>query len=180
MTKSVRFTWIGVIALILVVVLAVSFIGKITGGFTKDLDDVTLRDRNPENLLSGDYGWTDNKRNMGDGIVLTSKKDGTIILDGEYKGSEQSVTIDLETVSLSAGTYTVSGAPKGGSYTYHLLISYSSGTCTADFGDANGTFTLTSPESVELKLVCFAENSFDSIKIQPVLVEGSEAGDFYE
>ena len=180
MNRSVRLTWWGLIAIMLCIVLAVSLLGKITGGFTKDWEDVTIMERNPDNLLSGKYGWTDDKYNSGDGITLNARKDGTVILNGEYKGSSEKVEITLEKRTLSAGTYTLSGAPYGGNYTYHLAVIYGSVTVIGDFGEAKGTFTLTESTEVTLKLVCFPDEKFSGVTIRPVLVEASEAGDFYK
>lgn len=178
--KRVKVTWLGVVAFAMLIITVVTVIGRITDGFTKDWEDVTLRERNPENLLSGEYGWTDDVYNKGDGITVTAKKDGTIILNGEYKGAEEYTTIDLEEVSLSAGTYRLTGAPAGGSYTYYLKAIYGETSVIGDFGDDKGTFELTSPQTVKLQLICFGDNKFESIKIQPVLVEGTEIGEFYK
>ena len=182
MKKSIRLNWISGIAILMGVVAVLTFIGGITDGFTKEWEDVTLRERNDKNLLTGDYGWNDNTYNEGDGIVLSSKKDGSVIVKGEYKGSGENVVITLESLNLSAGTYTLSGAPKGGSYTYHLRVVDESNNVLAvgDFGSTKGSFTLSAPGTVKLQLVCFSDNVFESIKLQPVLVEGTESGDFYE
>ena len=178
--KRIKVTWLGVFAFAMIIILAVTFIGRITGGFTKDWEDVTLRERNPSNLLSGTYGWTNDKYNVGDGITITASKDGTLVLDGEYKGASEKVIIPLETVSLSAGTYTISGAPDGGNYSYYLCATYNESTVIADFGAENGTFTLTQPSTVTINLVCFGDSKFDDIKIRPVLVDGTEAGEFFK
>lgn len=175
MNKTIRLTWWKVILIALAIVLLVSFIGRITGGWSKDWEDVTILERNEKNLLTGDF----EDYNVGDGITVTARKDGTLYLNGEYKGAEQSVTVDIETLSLAAGTYTLSGAPKGGNYTYHLKVTYGSTTVIGDYGTTKGTFTLGSDTEVNVQLVVFGDNEFKNVKIQPVLVEGSEAGDFY-
>lgn len=166
----------------LAVILAVSFIGKITNGFQTDLKDATLRDRNESNLLTGKYtetGWKDDSYNVGDGYKLTAAKDGTITINGEYTGSSASATVVLEKVTLSAGTYTLSGAPNGGNQTYLIKAVYGGTETVADFGSTGGTFTLTSSEPVTIQLVLFGDFEFNNVKIRPVLVDGSEAGDFY-
>ena len=180
MNRSVRLTWWGVIAIVLVIVLAVSFIGKITGGFSKDWEDVTILDRNPDNLLSGEYGWKDDVYNVGDGYKLTAKNDGSIVITGEYTGTDGSASIVLEKVTLAAGTYTLSGAPNGGNATYLLKVTYGSNNVIGDFGAEGGTFTLSSSTEVTLQLVLYPEHEFLRTTVRPVIVEGSEAGDFYE
>ena len=175
MNKTIRLTWGKLLLIALAIVLLVSFIGSITGGWTKKWEDVTILQRNEDNLLSGDF----EDYNAGDGITVTARKDGTLYLNGEYKGSQQSITIPIEEVSLSAGTYTISGAPNGGNYTYHLKVTYDSTSVIADFGSSKGTFTLTKDTAVTVQLVVFGDCEFNNVKIQPVLVDGSEAGDFY-
>ena len=183
MSRTVRMTWWKLLLVALAIILAVTFIGRITGGFTKDWKDVTLLDRNEDNELSGKYegaGWKDDSYNVGDGYKLTAKKDGTIIIDGELTGSSNSTTIPLETVTLAAGTYTISGAPNGGNATYYLKATVGGKDYIADFGTEGGTFTLTSSSEVTVSLVLFSEHEFNYVKIQPVLVEGDEPGTFYE
>ena len=176
MNRTIKLTWIRLILIALGIVLAVSFIGRATDGFSKDIKDMSIRTRNPDNLLSGEF----EDYNAGDGITVTAKKDGTLILNGEYKGSESSVVIPVETVTLSAGTYTISGAPNGGNYTYHLRVKYGETTVISDYGASGGEFTLTASTSVAVELVVFGDNEFKNVKIQPVLVVGTEAGDFYK
>lgn len=180
MSRTVRMTWWKILLIGLAIVLAVSFIGKITGGFTKDWEDVTILERNPDNELTGKYGWKDDVYNNGDGYKLTAKKDGSVVINGEYTGSSGKAEIPLEKVTLAAGTYTISGAPNGGNATYYLKATVDSTDYIADFGSEGGTFTLTTSTEVTVSLVLFGEHEFNYVKIQPVLVEGDEAGDFYE
>ena len=177
MKRKIKINAFTLIAFGLVIILLISFIGKITSGFTKDWKDVSLHERNEDNLLEGKYSWE--TYNVGDGYTLTAKKDGTIILDGEYTGSSAQAVIQLERVTLAAGTYTLSGAPNGGNQTYHIRVSYNGSTVTGDFGANNGTFTLSSSAEVIVELVLSGEYEFNSVKIRPVIVEGDEIGDFY-
>ena len=171
---------IKMLAIVAVACVVMAFIGNITGGFQTSLKDASLRPRNPDNLLSGEYGWKDDVYNVGDGYKLSVKNDGSIIIYGELTGSSNSTTISLETVTLAAGTYTISGAPNGGNATYYLKATVSGKDYIADFGTEGGTFTLTSSSEVTVSLVLFADHEFNYVKIQPVLVEGDEAGTFYE
>lgn len=163
----------------LAVIAVVSFLGNITDGFQIHLKDATLRDRNESNLLTGKYGWKDDVYNNGDGYKLTAGKDGTVTINGEYTGSSASATVVLEKVTLSAGTYTISGAPNGGNQTYLIRANTGSGSYVADFGAEGGTFTLTTSTEVTIELVLFGDFEFNNVKIRPVLVDGSEAGEFY-
>ena len=179
MSRTVRMTWWMLLLVGLAIIMAVSFIGKITGGFTKDWEDVTILERNPDNELTGKYGWKDDVYNVGDGYKLTARKDGSIIINGKYTGSNGKAEIPLETVTLQAGTYTISGAPNGGNATYYLKATVGDTDYIANFGAEGGTFT-TNGGQVTVTLVLFGDYDFSNVKIQPVIVEGSEAGDFYK
>ena len=176
-----RPSWIVMIAFGLILILVISFIGRITDGFQIDLKDASVVQRNPDNLLSGKYdgsGWKDNTYNVGDGYTLTAKKNGTILINGEYTGASGKTEIPLEILTLSAGTYTISGASGGGNATYYLKATAGGTDYIADFGAEDGTFTLTSPGDVTVSLVIFGEYKFENVKIQPVVVEGSDPGSF--
>ena len=170
-------TYIGIV---LVAVLVCSFVGKISGGFTKDIEDWQIRERNEANLLKG---TSFEKYDNGDGITLEAKKDGTIVVDGTYLGNDENIVIPVESVNLGAGTYTLSGAAKGSNYTYYIRAEYkdANGTSVYAVGDfANtATFTLTSSQNVSISIVVFPEVEFNNLYIRPVLVVGNEAGDFY-
>lgn len=173
-TKTKR--TLSMIGMILICVMLCAFIGNLSSGFSNfKVSEWSLRSRNSDNLLSGDFV----DYNSGDGISVTARNDGTLVVKGEYLGTEDCLVIDVETVTLSAGTYTLSGAPNGGNYTYYLRVSYGSKTVTGDFGTDGGTFTLSSSTAVTVQLVVYPEREFNNLVIRPVLVEGTEAGDFY-
>lgn len=157
-------------------VLVITFIGRITDGFQKDLDDVTILERSEDNLLLGKF----DDYNEGDGISINSNKLGALTVNGEYKGTEEFLVVELEKLNLASGTYTLSGAPKGGNYTYHLRAVYGDDTVVGDFGSAKGTFTLSSSQEVTIELVIYPDEQFNRLSIKPVLVVGDKAGDFYE
>ena len=170
------------IAIAAVACLVLSFIGHITGGFQNPLKDATLRDRNPDNLLSGKYtsaGWKDDAYNVGDGYKLTASNDGTVTVNGKYTGSDSCATIELETINLAAGTYTLSGATNGGNQTYLIRVTYDGKTAIGDFSSSK-TFTLASDTAVEVELVLYGDYDFNYVKVRPVLVKGSDVGDFYK
>lgn len=175
-------TTLKMIAIAAVAVLVASFIGHITGGFQTPLKDATLRDRNPDNLLTGKYtsdGWKDDAYNVGDGYKLTAANDGTVTVNGKYTGSDSCASIELETITLAAGTYTLSGATNGGNQTYLIRATYDGSTAIGDFSSTK-TFTLTSSMEVKVELVLYGDYDFNYVKIRPVLVEGSDVGDFYK
>lgn len=175
MTKRIKVTPLVIIGVILISVGLCAFIGKISGGFTKPTDEWVLQERNPNNLLSGEF----EDYNTGNGVVVSRKNDGSLLLKGEYPG-EGELVIPIETKTLPAGTYTLSGAPNGGNYTYYLRASYSDTSTVADFGSTNGSFTLTSSTPVTIELVVLPDKAFNNIRLYPVLVSGSSAGEFYK
>lgn len=164
------------VVVLLVAIAACSFLGSISDGFT-NWEDATLVERNSSNLLTGKF--TD--FNDGNGVKATARKDGSIILDGKNL-TENDLVIPVETVSLTAGTYTLSGAPKGSNVTYHMVAKYTDGngavqTAISDF--SNKTFTIVGQQNVEISIVVTAETSVNNVLLRPVLVSGSEIGDFY-
>lgn len=164
------------VVVLLVAIAACSFLGNISDGFT-NWEDATLVERNSSNLLTGKF--TD--FNDGNGVRATARKDGSIILNGKNL-TDADLVIPVETVNLAAGTYTLSGAPKGSNLSYHIVAKYTDGsgatqTAISDF--SNKTFTIVGQQNVEISVVVTAETSVNNVLIRPVLVAGSEAGDFY-
>lgn len=161
----------------LIAILGSAFLGNITDGFQKDLDDVSLRERNELNLLTG--AFTD--FNDGNGVSATGRNDGSIVLGGENL-SETDIVIPVEKVTLAAGTYTVSGAKNGGNTTYHIAVKYvdGSGSTQTAIGDfASKTFTITSQQEVEVTIVVKPDANVKGVLVKPVIVQGTEKGDFY-
>lgn len=170
--------WISVIAIVLAAIFMCSWIGFASDGFQeKDISKWVVRDRNENNILKGTF----EDYNAGDGITAKGKNDGTIVLDGTYKGADDFVVIPVESVPLDSGTYTLSGTDKGTNQTYYLRAQYNdaSGAVAYAKADFNGTFTITSAQQVIITLVACKDVELNNIKVQPVLVAGNEIGDFY-
>ncbi len=164
------------VAVFLVAVTVCAFLGNISDGFT-NWEDATLVERNSSNLLTGEF----DDFNDGNGVKATVRKDGSIILSGENLTSFNLV-IPVETVNLSAGTYTLSGAPKGSNLSYHISAKYTDGsgatkTAISDF--SNKTFTIVGQQNVEISIVVTSKTSVDNVVLRPVLVKGTETGEFY-
>lgn len=164
------------IAVVIVAITACAFLGSISDGFT-NWDDATLFERNTANILSGKF--TD--FNDGNGVKATARKDGSIILNGKNL-TDNDIVIPVETVNLSAGTYTLSGASKGSNVTYHIVAKYVDGsgaTQTAISNFSNKTFTIVNAQDVEISIVVTAKQSVNNVLLRPVLVAGNEIGEFY-
>lgn len=167
---------IAAVAAVLVTVILVGALGQAFGLFTKDLKDVTLRERNEANLLTGTF--TD--YNKGDGITATAKKDGSIVVKGENKSSGN-ITVEVEKVELKAGTYSLWGASKGSNVTYYMMATYvndlgSAATVVADF--TGNSFTISVDQTVTVSIVICPDAEVNAT-IRPVLCAGVEEVDFY-
>jgi hypothetical protein len=168
---------IGIVAGFLALVMTCAAIGFASDGFTnKNVDEWVLRERNELNLLDGSF--TEFKG--GDGIRATAKADGTITVNGTYKGNEDFVVIPVQKVALESGTYTLSGTPNGTNQTYYLRAEYNNGSgVTYAHADFAGTFDITTGQEVTISIVVCKDVEIRNLRIQPVLVAGSEIGDFY-
>ena len=161
----------------LVALLGAAFLGNITDGFSKDISEITLRERNEDNLLSGKFVDFDD----GNGVTATGRNDGSIVLGGKNL-SDSNIVIPVEKTTLTPGTYTLSGAKDGGNYTYNISVKYvdGNGTDKTAIGDFSGkTFTITSQQEVEISIVVCPDVNVKGVLIKPVLVSGAEVGDFY-
>lgn len=158
---------------------SLSFIGNLSNGFENwDVAEWTVRERNADNLLSGNF--TD--YNKGNGITATADNNGVITLKGEYVGDEEKIVIPVQNVVLNPGTYTISGAPNGSVKTYHIQVKYvnQSGAelyAVSDFDDS--TFILDTNQAVEVSIVVYPNCEIKRGTIKPVLVEGTEIGEFF-
>ena len=160
---------------VLLSALVCSFLGNISEGFT-NWEGASLRERNDDNLLTGEF--TD--FNDGNGISATGRNDGSILLSGK-NGTDAAIEFEIEKLSLAAGQYTVSGAPNGGNSTYHIAVQYiENGETKTAISDFNAkTFTITSPQEVTVKVVIYPDVDVKGVLLKPVIVSGTEIGDFY-
>jgi hypothetical protein len=155
--------------------LACSFIGNISEGFT-NFEDASILKRNEDNLLEGTF----TEYNNGDGVSAKGRNDGSILLSGK-NGTDAAIEFEIEKLSLAAGQYTVSGAPNGGNSTYHIAVQYmENGETKTAISDFNvKTLTITSPQEVTVKVVIYPDVDVKGVLLKPVIVSGTEIGDFY-
>lgn len=174
--KIFSFNIVTIVVVIAVVVAALSFIGHLSGGFENmKISEWNLRERNEENLISGEF----KDYNEGNGVTAEADKYGVITVDGKYMGDGESVSITVDTVTLEGGTYTLSGDSKGSNYTYRLCAKDSNGEEIAVSGLNNATFELGSTTTLQIVIEVFPDYELKNVKISPVLVKGTEAGDFF-
>ena len=172
--------WLGIIvAAILATVMLVSWIGKLSGGFEKDIGDWQLRDRNENNLIAADALLEE--FDNGNGFTVKRNDDGTLTVNGKNE-SEQAVEIELGTIELEPGTYTFTtgkdGKNKAATNQYFNMALVNGSTVhTADFG---GTITVTTKTTYTIRLTLGGEKSFTYRTLYPTLVAGDKAEGFYE
>ena len=131
------------------------------------------------------YPFADTTRTIY-GITFTDNKDGTIALNGTSTFSTTTSIADFylcRNISISAGTYTLSGCPSGGStYKYRLMMSIKkSGGTTAYSSDIGQgySFTVDTDATVTLTIRIGGEiGTVSNLVFKPQLEKGSTATDY--
>ena len=165
-----------IIVCVVVGVFLTSMIGFMTSGFDKDTDNWGVTQLNEDNYFKvEDYVIKD--QNSGDGYQIDVSDKGEIKVTGTNE-SEAAVTVEIQTITLPAGTYTftsgVNGTSKNG---YYLYLDNADGSIIyADFGD--NTFTLSAEDTFKVYL-SIAKDAEVNKTFKPVLIKGETAGDFY-
>lgn len=190
MTRKTKKTLIRAVAALLgfvLVVGAVSFIGKKTNGFADDItiDALTKRDLNPDNLYTADQLLfeTNGKQNTGAGYTIEVNEDGSFVLDGKCSATE-TVVIELGIVDLEEGTYTLTSGAATSMYGASLYLvpttdATEDNVIPFDFGGVNGTIEAIPAGEYYIVLSVAPETELDDVHFYPVIVKGDEAGEFY-
>lgn len=154
-------------------------LGFATKGFTeRNPEDWIVRERNDLNLFDNTR-LSDETIKDGTGLVVTMKKDGSVIVDGK-SGATEATVIELGEVTLKPGTYTfTSGYKKAGLYSAYLKLQMDGSFKTADF-DGHDNIVITSETTATVELVINPDVDFNHATLYPVIAEGSESVDFYE
>ena len=134
---------------------------------------------NPDNLLRmGKEGYEFADGHTGHGITLSYDDHGVISVKGTSTASGSGL---LKTVTLEAGTSTLSGVKDPGYDTFGLKLEVLGGeSYYAGIADKD-TFTLEAETEASVYLYWGAEYevSWANRTVRPVLVEGTEAGEFW-
>ena len=141
------------------------------------------RDVNPDNLIV-EKNYFNNLLDESDGgLKVNWKDDGTFVLYGKHEDKSLADAAlfksDFTSVTLEAGTYTIStGNDHADQEKFGLYVQY--GSNIEYVTDEHVTFTLT--EDTVVIVGFFVKNNYTCLfhKIAPVLVEGSEAAEFYK
>ena len=108
------------------------------------------------------------------GITVTKNSDGTLTVNGT--ATADAAVIFNTSVTLSAGTYTLSGCPSGGSSsTYNLNLDQLS---TMRDNGSGVTFTLNSERTSTAYVSVKSGVTMNNVIFKPMIVSGSTSGDF--
>ena len=139
-----------------------------------------MRDTNPDNLIKVNETYIQSQK-TNYGLEVTVEDDGTIKLKGDTSANEELI---VQTLTLPAGTYTISGIEKVNLAKMTLCAKWGGGN-VANAGTGNATFTLDAETEVTVSLIIEgSEDGESNIEwanrtIRPVIVEGTEEGKFY-
>ena len=185
MFRRKRASMFAVIGIVLVAMLTLGFVGNITNGF-QNFDAAQMAQNavlNEDNLYKPSMLELKDS-NAGDGVIIDVDENmGTIQVKGK---SSEDKTVTIAKVTLSEGTYSVSGVKNASKAGVYMTVEYtpigdSAKTVFADFTGAenSGTFELLQETEVTLVLHLTAGAELNH-KITPVIVEGEDFGSFYK
>ena len=164
---------------------ALTAIARWTDG-SYDIVSQIRGERNADNLLTVE-NYTIEKNKNGDmegatkyGVTYKVKDDGRIALSGKNNyNAEKDVEVQyvpFASVTLKAGTYTISGYEKAQANTLGIYAMVGS----TEYSEAGETtFTITQETTVTVGFYIYNGVSTYGKVLYPVLVSGSEAGEFY-
>ena len=173
-SKSNKKMIITIVASVLAAVTLVGVLGQTFGLFNKDLKDITLRDRNEDNVITLD-NITLEEYDDGNGVKATVEKDGRVKLSGKSETSND-IKIEYAKLELAPGEYTLVGAPKGSNGSYHLVADYNGKEYISDFN--NNKFTVTAKATVTISIVV-KPDTLVYATLYPVLYTGADEVSFY-
>ena len=167
---------IALIALMAIVcTISVSVVGFASNGFQdKDVVSWIERDVNEDNLIKVDAYQIKDEQDDGKGIKVRVNDDGVIKLSGKAT-SENSFVVC--TVNLEPGQYTISGLKSGDNYGLKVV---GANNLEAKAGTSGATFTIETPQTVSVVIYVAEDTILFNKTVKPVLVSGTEAGDFYQ
>lgn len=164
---------------------ALTAIARWTGG-SYDIVSQIRGDRNPANLLTVEnYTVAKNKSGKMEGttkygVTFKVKDDGRITLSGKNNyTAETGVTVQkvpFASVTLKAGTYTISGYEKAQANTLGIYVMAGAN----EYSEAGQTtFTISQETTVVIGFYVGNDVNMLGKTLYPVLVAGETAGEFY-
>jgi len=174
MTKSQTKTIIVCVGIMLVLLVGFGVLSSMTAGFTDfEPKEPTL---NSDNLYTAD-GVTLVSTNDGNGVAITVDDNGAIELDGT---ADTTLKYTVGTVTLDAGTYTLSAYNKASRAGVYLTATDGENTYDFDFTPANTIEIEEDGTELTIELIIAKGTSLNRVDILPVIMPGEETGDFYE
>lgn len=172
----------GLITALIVFAVVIAAAGFITAGFTlwspDDVADHLSPNPNPDNLYTADAcvlrsGQLDND------VKLEVNDNGSFKLDGTASASK---ILNVGTVILNAGTYTLTAFEDASLSSVYMTATVGEDTYNFDFIENDGNVITISSDntSVTLELHIIEDAELDNVKVYPVIVAGTEAGEFFE
>ena len=105
------------------------------------------------------------------GITFTNNGDGTVTVNGTATAN----AFYTKTMTLKAGTYTLSGCPNGGGDNKYALQILG----LSDWDDGDGyTFTLTEETVITIRIMIYSGNIVSNLLFKPMIEEGTTATEY--
>lgn len=166
---------IGLIALMAIIcTISVTVVGFASNGFQdRDVASWMESEVNEENLIKADAYQIKDDQDDGKGIKARVNDDGVIKLSGKAT-SDNSIVVT--NVTLAPGTYTISGMNSGDNYGLKVV----GPNLEAKAGTSSATFTLETSQVISVVIYVAEDTLLFNKTVKPVLVTGTEAGDFYQ
>lgn len=121
------------------------------------------------NLIPYPYEDTTFAKN---GLTFTDNGDGSLTVNGTT--TSQVFFYLKKSLTLPAGTYYLSGCPKGGGWSTYVLLAQIGSTNYADAG-LGRTIELSESKTLKMSFTAYAGSTFNNVTIYPVLNEGTTA-----
>ena len=163
---------------VLVCTLLVTCVGAFTGGF-KEMNPSTWFEREPnsDNLIKVDSEDYICSQALISGVKIDVKDNGVIKVYGE---TTQAGSVQIASVKLQPGKYTISGLKDPSSTKCALAVHYGNGD-VAMSGLGSQTFEITQEQTVTVHLKWTEDYDFGvfGTEVKPVIVSGSDVGSFF-
>lgn len=157
--------------------------GNLSGPVVR-ADNVSAVNHNVKCLLYGknllSFPYSDPSTKVEDGITFTISDDGqTVIANGKATGQAFYCLKDAQAkLKLPAGTYTLSGAPSGGTGdTYYMYLVDENNKSFPDYGSGK-TFTLSEETTVRLFIFVNTGAIADNLVFKPMLEKSETATEY--
>jgi len=168
--------------LVLALVLPMGMIVSSGAAEWKDINPISWfkHERNPDNLITTESYILDEQTTNGYGINIKLKDDGRMVLNGRMKyEKDKAYYTTFATVTLKAGTYTLSGLDNASFNTYGYYFSVNGAEAVPVITDKQ--FVIEQDNTpVSIGFYVYDGEILFNKTLAPVLVAGNQAGEFYK